>query len=297
MSLTLQDLARLYGEKKLTEHFEKLYPQSYESFLKTVHECVDKAVVEAQRAAQYLFDSSEDHITTFIVSNLRSQQLDADHDSDSGGHVDIFIEDVDKKYGWAAEAKIDTDWSWIEGGVGQLMDRYADGTVGRDQGGLLIYIKTDNGATRVSDWRARVKAKYSAKQGFIDADCPTRRGYAFFSECVFPKTGRPFRIRHVGVLLFRKASKVAAVARSAAAAAMDARIAETMKATAEAARASADAATALATLSVARTADHDLTAAAALANAAAKQSEQAAEVAKSQPNPRVASRRKRSGSA
>ena len=47
MSLTLQDLARLYGEKRLTEHFEKLYPQSYESFLKTVHECVNKAVVEA----------------------------------------------------------------------------------------------------------------------------------------------------------------------------------------------------------------------------------------------------------
>lgn len=127
MTLTLQDYQRLYGEKAVLEHFEKKYPQSYESFLKTVHACIDKAVVEAQRAAQYLFDSSEDHITTFIVSNLRGQGIDADHDSDSGGHVDIFIEDADKNYSWAAEAKIDTDWSWIEGGVGQLMDRYADG--------------------------------------------------------------------------------------------------------------------------------------------------------------------------
>jgi hypothetical protein len=295
--LTLQDLARLYGEKRLIEQFEKLYPQSYGSFLKTVHECVDRAVVEAQRAGQYLFNSSEDHITTFIVSNLRSQQLDADHDSDSGGHVDIFIEDADKNYSWAAEAKIDTDWSWIEGGVGQLMDRYADGTVGRDQGGLLIYIKTENGATRVADWRARVKAKYSVKRGFIDADCPTRVDYAFFSECVFPKTGKPFIIRHVGVLLFREASKVAADAKNSAAAAKDARIAASIKATDEAAQASADAARALASLSVARTDNHELAAAAALVNAAAAKSEHAAEVAKDQPVPKVASRRKRSGSA
>jgi len=178
-----------------------------------------------------------------------------------------------------------------------LMDRYADGTVGRDQGGLLIYVKTENGATRVADWRERVKAKYSAKQRFSDADCPTRGDYAFFSECVFPKTGRPFRIRHVGVLLFREASKAAADARSMAAAAICARIAETMKATAEAAQASADAAMALASLSVARTGDHELLAAAALANAAAEKSEQAAEVAKSQPAPKVSRRSKRSGSA
>lgn len=297
MTLTLQDYQRLYGEKAVVEHFEKKYPQSYESFLKTVHACVDKAVVEAQRAAQYLFDVSEDHITTFIVSNLRSQLLDAEHDSDSGGHVDIFIEDADKQYSWAAEAKIDTDWSWIEGGVGQLMDRYADGTVGRDQGGLLIYIKTENGATRVADWRARVMTKYSAKQGFIDADCPTRGDYAFFSECVFPKTGKPFRIRHVGVLLFREASKLAAQAKSAAAAAKDAQIAASMKATEEAAVAAADAASALTGLSVARTGDHELAAAVALAAAAAEKSEQAAKVAQGQPVPKPAARRKRPGSA
>ena len=297
MTLTLKDYQRLYGEKAVVEHFEKKYPQSYESFLKTVHVCVDKAVVEAQRAAQYLFDASEDLITTFIVSNLRSQLLDAEHDSDSGGHVDIFIEDTDKQYSWAAEAKIDTDWSWIEGGVGQLMDRYAEGTVGRDQGGLLIYIKTEKGATQVAEWRARVVAKYSAKQGFIDADCPTRGAYAFFSECVFPKTGRPFRIRHVGVLLFREASKLAADAKSAAAAAKVAQIAASMKATDEAAVAAADAASALASLSVARTDDHELAAAAALANVAAEKSEQAAKVTKGQTLAKPAARRKRPGSA
>jgi hypothetical protein len=287
MTLTLQDYQRLYGEKAVLEHFEKRYPQSYEAFLKTVHACIDKALVEAQRAAQYLFDSSEDHITTFIVSNLRGQGIDADHDSDSGGHVDIFIEDADKNYSWAAEAKIDTDWSWIEGGVGQLMDRYADGTVGRDQGGLLIYIKTENGAKRVADWRARVTAKYSAKQGFIDADCPTRRDYAFFSECVFPKTGMPFRIRHVGVLLFREASKLAAAAK-------DAQIVASKKATDEAAGAATGDENPRAVVSVARTGDHELAAAAALANAAAEKSEQAA---KGQSMPKPAARRKRPGSA
>jgi hypothetical protein len=295
MTLTLQDYQRLYGEKAVLEHFEKRYPQSYESFLKTVHACIDKALAEAQRAAQYLFDSSEDHITTFIVSNLRGQGIDADHDSDSGGHVDIFIEDADKNFSWAAEAKIDTDWPWIEGGVGQLMDRYADGTVGRDQGGLLIYIKSKNGAKRVADWRARVTAKYSAKQGFIDADCPTRGDYAFFSECIFPKTGKPFRIRHVGVLLFREASKLAADAKSAAAAAKGAQMAASMKATDEAAVAAADAASALAALSEARNGDHDLAAAAALANAAAEKSAQAAKVVKGKVVPKPAARRKRPG--
>lgn len=297
MTLTLQDYQRLYGEKAVLEHFEKKYPQSYESFLKTVHACVDKAVIEAQRAAQYLFDSSEDHITTFIVSNLRGQGIDADHDSDCGGHVDIFIEDADKNFSWAAEAKIDTDWSWIEGGVGQLMDRYADGTVGRDQGGLLIYIKTENGAKRIADWRARVTSKYSAKQGFIDSNCPTCGDYAFFSECIFPKTGKPFKIRHIGVLLFREASKLAAEAKSATAAAKDAQIAASMKATEEAAVAAADAAIALANLSAARTEDRELAAAVALANAAAVKSEGAANVAKGQTLPKGTSRRKRPGGA
>lgn len=297
MTLSLQDYQRLYGEKAVLEHFEKRYPESYESFLKTVHVCIDKAVVEAQRAAQYLFDSDEDHITTFIVSNLRGQGIDADHDSDSGGHVDIFIEDVDKKYSWAAEAKIDTDWSWIEGGVGQLMDRYADGTIRRNQGGLLIYIKTDKGATRVAEWRARVKAKYSAKQGFTDADCPTRGDYAFFSECIFPKTGRPFKIRHVGVLLFREASKLAADAKRAAASAKDDQIAASIEATDEAALATAGAAKELASLGISRTDDQELTAAIALAIAAAKRSERAAAVAKGKTKPKVGSRRKRSGGA
>ncbi|MBU6257472.1 MAG: hypothetical protein KGO01_03510 [Burkholderiales bacterium] len=281
----------------MLDHFEKKYPPSYESFLETVHACINKAVVEAQRAAQYLFGADEDHITTFIVSNLRGQGIDADHDCDSGGHVDIFIQDTDKQYSWAAEAKIDTDWPWIEGGVGQLMDRYADGTVGRDQGGLLIYIKNENGATRIADWRARVIAKYSAKQGFVDADCPTRGAYAFFSECVFPKTGRPFRIRHVGVLLFREASKLAADAKRAAAAAKDSQIAASMKANDEAAVATADAASALAGLSGARTGDNELAAAAVLVNAAAKKSEQAAKIAKGQTVAKPAARRKRPGSA
>jgi hypothetical protein len=64
MTLTLKDYQRLYGEKAVVEYFEKKHPQSYASFLKTVHVCVDKAVVEAQYAAQHLFDMSEDHITT-----------------------------------------------------------------------------------------------------------------------------------------------------------------------------------------------------------------------------------------
>jgi hypothetical protein len=290
--MNLQEVIRLRGEKGVLSYFEKQYPDSYDAFLRTVYECLDKAIAEAQRAAQYLFAASEDCITTFIVSNLRSQELDADHDSDSGGHVDILVADADKRFSWAAEAKIDTDWGWIEGGIGQLMDRYADGTVGRDQGGFLLYIKNEGGATRLADWRQRVIAKYSSKQGFRVLDCPNRHPYAFFSECVFPKTGQLFRIRHVGVLLFREASKAAADAKAAEVKSSEAQMAEAAKATAEAASASAKAAEAIGALLAARPADAELSAAVAAAKFAAKKSEHAAQVAKRPPARKAPSRQK-----
>ncbi len=215
MSTPLTDLCRHYGEGKLREFFERSYPSTYESFIDTVHACIDRATAEVQRAAQYLYTADEDTITTFIVSNLRSQQLDAEHDSDSGGHVDIFIQDVDKKFTWAAEAKIDTSLGWVAGSIPQLMDRYADGTVGADQGGVLIYIKSEQAAPYMTQWRASVNAKYASKSGYQDWNCSTRHPYAFFSECEFNKTGRPFRIRHIGLTLFRQASKDEADAKAA----------------------------------------------------------------------------------
>jgi hypothetical protein len=97
------------------------------------------------------------------------------------------------------------------------------------------------------------------------------------------------------VLLFREASKLAADAKSAAAAAKGAQMAASMKAADEAAVAAANAASALAVLSVARNGDHELAAAADLANAAAEKSEQAAKVVKGKVVPNLAARRKRPG--
>jgi uncharacterized membrane protein len=215
MGMTVNDLCRHHGEGKVLEFFERQYPPSYSAFLATVHACMDKAIGEVQRAAQYLYGADEDTITTFIVSNLRSQQLDAEHDSDSGGHVDIFIQDADRKFTWAAEAKIDSGVEWVRGSVPQLMDRYADGTVGADQGGILIYIKNEEAATYMREWRTYVQTKYGSKPRFRDWNCHTRHPYAFFSECVFNKTGELFQIRHMGLTLFRQASKDEADAKAA----------------------------------------------------------------------------------
>ena len=207
MSTPVDLLCQQHGQKKVLDFFERSYPSSYASFVKTVHECMDKAVAEVQRAAQYLYGADEDTITTFIVSNLRGQQLDAEHDSDAGGHVDVFIQDADKQFVWIAEAKIDLNDKWVQGSIPQLMDRYADGTTNADKGGILIYIKNDGAADYMAKWRTYIATKYGSKPGYSDWDCPTRHPYAFHSECEYSKTFKPFQLRHIGVSLFRQASK------------------------------------------------------------------------------------------
>jgi len=69
-----------------------------------------------------------------------------------------------------------------------------DGTVGADQGGILIYIKDEDAANYMLQWRNHVIAKYSSIAGFRDWNCSSRHPYAFFSECVYRKTGQPFKV-------------------------------------------------------------------------------------------------------
>lgn len=280
MSATLEQVRQRLGDGKVLELFERRYPSSYESFVDTVHKCMDRAIVETQRAAQYLYDADEDTITTFIVSHLRGQQINAEHDSDSGGHVDIFIQDEDKKYTWAAEAKIDSSLDWVQGSIPQLMDRYADGTVGANQGGILIYIKNEAAATYMAQWRTYVTTKYGAKQEFRDWNCSTRHPYAFFSECKYNKTAQLFRIRHIGLTLFRQASKDAADVRAAEKKRLDDVRKETERlievATADAAALAKE----LEDLAAMRSSDTGLATIAAKARTTAEKIDEAAKVAK-----------------
>jgi hypothetical protein len=279
MSLTLEDLCQRHGNGKVLEFFERRYPSSYASFVATVHACIDKATVEVQRAAQYLYGADEDTITTFIVSNLRAQQLDAEHDSDSGGHVDVFIQDADKTFTWAAEAKIDSSAEWVQGSIPQLMDRYADGTVGADQGGILIYIKNEYAATYMAQWRAYVATKYGSKAGFRAWNCHTRHPYAFFSECVYNKTGQPFRIRHIGLTLFRQASKDHASAKAAEKKRLDETRDETVRLLESAKVDAAALAKSLEDLAAARNSDAEVKTIAATARATAEKINETVKVA------------------
>lgn len=280
MSVTVDELCQRYGNKKILDFFERRYPSSYQSFLDTVHASMDRATVEVQRAAQYLYSADEDTITTFIVSNLRAQQLDAEHDIDSGGHVDVFIQDADKIFTWAAEAKIDSSADWVQGSIPQLMDRYADGTVGADQGGILIYIKNEDAANFMLQWRNHVVTKYSGIAGFRDWNCSTRQPYAFFSECVYNKTGLPFSIRHIGLTLFRQASKDDADAKASAKKRIDDSLKETERLVAAAATEAGALAKSLEDLAATRHFDADLKAAAEKARTTAENIEEAAKVAK-----------------
>ncbi|CAN7568634.1 hypothetical protein LJR129_004132 [Acidovorax sp. LjRoot129] len=279
MSVTVDELCRRHGNQKILDFFERRYPSSYQSFLDTVHACMDRATVEVQRAAQYLYSADEDTITTFIVSNLRAQQLDAEHDSDSGGHVDVFIQDADKKFTWAAEAKIDSSADWVQGSIPQLMDRYADGTVGADQGGILIYIKNEDAANYMLQWRNHVVTKYSGIAKFRDWNCSTRHPYSFFSECVYNKTGQLFGIRHIGLTLFRQASKDDADAKAAAKKHLDESRKEAERLASAAAIDAAVLAKSLEDLAATRHSDADLQAAAGKARAIAERVEEAAKAA------------------
>lgn len=136
---------------------ERKYPESYQAFIDRIYTDIRHIASQLEAAKNYYNGHSEDALTMYIVSNLRSMCYAAEHDANQGGRVDIKIEKP--PYKWLAEAKL---WSCgytnLEDGFLQLTTRYSNGNTDENHGAMIVYISNDYTTKHVVEgWRTRIE--------------------------------------------------------------------------------------------------------------------------------------------
>jgi hypothetical protein len=130
------------------------------------------------------------------VNLLRSLGHEASHDTQIGGNADIVVRKND--FLWVGEAKIYSDNNYVWEGFQQLVTRYSTGDSNQENGGLLIYIFKEDASSIMQKWQ-----KYLIKQslpGFSLRPCKMR-SLAFISTHKHERSGQPFHVRHIPVML------------------------------------------------------------------------------------------------
>ena len=98
---------------------------------------------------------------------------------------------------WLGEAKKQKGNAYFTEGLRQLLNRYSQGSPGRDQGGLMLYLTKGNAVKAMTAWKQALDTDEQCRT----TPCAKRDGLAFFSTHKHPRSGRPYRIRHMGVML------------------------------------------------------------------------------------------------
>jgi len=196
-SLTLVDLRKL-GELRpdLADFADRMLVQSYDEFVRVLNKDLDRCIAGIEEDRGVRQDDGEDRITAEIINILNGMNYDASHDEKVGGHSDIVVRHL-KGYLWLGEAKIHSDYAYLEQGFNQLCTRYSPGTPNADQGGLIIYMRVQDCAAVLAKWRARVTELGLPE--YEDSNCPSRDTLAFFSSHRHEGTGRAIKVRHVAV--------------------------------------------------------------------------------------------------
>lgn len=213
-SIGLHDLKRLLGDEVLECRIRMRLAANrddYEGFVECLNEEIDRIFSAFQATPQRRSGDGEDRITDDLVVNLRTAGYDANHDQDSGGHVDVTVKAG--KLTWIGEAKIYYSVNNLFEGFLQLSTRYrpASGNFAHNKGGMLIYITNrPNAKVQMDAWRNHIKSR--GIDGYEDWDC-SRNALAFHSKHTHEVTGYPFFIRHIPLLLYHQPSDKSARSR------------------------------------------------------------------------------------
>jgi len=175
-------------------------------FLDVLYEDLDQLIQTLQERKQIYNNASEDVITMALVDMLKQRQYQAEHDPKIGGHVDIVVRGRNPKFLWLGEAKRDNGPAWLEEGMEQLCTRYADGSAGRDHGGILVYIQGKKAHQIFQNWRTSL-ADCTQFDELTIADCPRNPAMAFVSTHVHSTSGLPYHVRHMAVGLYHQPLK------------------------------------------------------------------------------------------
>lgn len=194
----LMDFGELFGMPGMANQIKRLTASNYEQFVSTLNDDIDDIIGRIQENPELREDDGEDRLTIDIVDMLKTLGYDADHERKIGGHTDISVRGK-KNFLWIGEAKIHGAYDYLYSGFQQLCSRYSTGDHNQDCGGLIIYIRNQNAANVVQEWRERFQ-----ESGLYDlkiSDCSRRPDLAFRSSHKHDRAGRNFHVRHIGVIL------------------------------------------------------------------------------------------------
>ena len=120
-------LAIVRGRPGTEIAFDLMFVESYAAFVNCIHRAIDRVLRLMAENPELRKDRGEDELTIEVVSMLRMIDIDATHETKTGGHVDILVRGPND-YAWLAEAKKHRgDYGWIFQGFQQLNTRYTTG--------------------------------------------------------------------------------------------------------------------------------------------------------------------------
>lgn len=171
--------------------------ESSGDFIGQLYKDLDRIIYQIEKNPELHQEDKEDRLTIEIVRSLRNAGYDnANHDCKIGGHVDLTVEKND--FIWLGEAKIYRDNNYLWEGFLQLTTRYSIGNDNQSSGGLLIYIFDEDAKSVMEKWQTYLLSKnlpdYSYKPCKLNS-------LAFISSHKHQRSGFPFQIRHIPVLL------------------------------------------------------------------------------------------------
>lgn len=196
--LTIADLKKFALFDKSVESFlNKLLCNSYDDFVKNVYKELETCIEFMEEDPSVRKNDGEDRLTTDIIHHFRAKGYHATHDEMIGGHSDIVIKHKD--YMWLGEAKIHSNYKYLMQGFKQLCTRYSSGTNKNCNGGLVIYIRTNDASAVIDEWKKRLDSEQLPE--YSSTQCDSRQELSFHSIHKHARSGLPYKVRHMGVVL------------------------------------------------------------------------------------------------
>ncbi|TPL04289.1 hypothetical protein [Mesorhizobium sp. B2-4-11] len=200
---TVAKLREAYAGTQFGASLEYALAQDHAARLSAVQSAVDYAcnLLEQHKHKKQGADGkglSEDEITLQICEMLEMAGFQTAHDADIGGHCDIVVKGKNL-FLWLAEAKKHDGYDWLSKGFQQLSTRYSTGTIGQDNGEVLIYCYTKDAKAMLAKWREELLARNA---NLKIADSSIGDALVFHSTHKHASSGLDFHVRHKAIALY-----------------------------------------------------------------------------------------------
>lgn len=192
MNLPGGSIVRVTVERELSR-------PSYDEFCCDVEEHLIDAILNLEQHKSIFYKLGEDQLSTVILTWLKGAGLDAEHDSNRNGHVDLLVKSG--RFNWLGEAKLDKGPAYVMEGFRQLCDRYADGNSFSSKGAVIIYTDKQSKMDFLDGWMEHLVSNYEMA---VSRHPRCLQTLSEVTSHVHSATGLNYQVRHFPVSMYYK---------------------------------------------------------------------------------------------